>query len=362
MKSTLATHWLCLSIAAVCSFLAFRLDLLVWQRQAHSAGSIASGDFLSFQRDTQAMLRHALATVQLPYPPPFFLLSAPFSSLPALPGYLAWLTAGLLALTLAARYLQLGWGKSAFGLISPPALYCLTMGQSGLFVSAALLLALGLAGSQPILAGIAAGCLIIKPQFGLLLPVCFLAARNWRSFWAAGITVALLCLLATICFGPGAWPIFLERNIPGASVLLTAPAGQWQYTMVTVFMLCRSLGAPLALAGAVQAAITLAALFGTWRLWAPGAAASTAERLAASLFLTILATPYAYIYDLPALAFALIILAQEQRQAWPAIALFWFFTGFYGALSMFFFLSGALFIGTILAVIWPRGGRIKAPA
>lgn len=173
MKVSRTAAWLCLAIAAACNLLALRLDLAVWHRQALSVGSVASGDFLSFQRGAQAMLHHAISANYLPYPPPFFLLSAPFSYMPALPGYVAWLVSGMLALALAARYFQLGWWGIALGMLSPPMLYCIVMGQTGLFVSTALLLAVGLAGSQPILAGVAAGCVVIKPQFGLLLPSAF---------------------------------------------------------------------------------------------------------------------------------------------------------------------------------------------
>ncbi|MDR3505822.1 MAG: glycosyltransferase family 87 protein [Acidocella sp.] len=362
MKASQAVAWLCLALAAACNLLALLLDLSVWHRQALLVGSVASGDFLSFQRGAQALLHHAIPADHLPYPPPFFLLSAPFSYIPSLPGYFAWVFAGMLVLALAARHFQLGWWSIVLGMLSPPALYCTVMGQTGLFVSAVLLFALGLAESQPILAGIAAGCLVIKPQFGLLLPVCFLAARNPRAIWAGGMTVTLLCLLATALFGFSAWRMFFGQNLPAASGLLTAHAGRWQYTMVTVFMLCRSLGASLHVAGVVQAFVSAAAALGAWWLWSPGKAIGAAEKVAATLFLTVLATPYAYIYDLSALAFALLILAKERRQVWPAIALFWSFSGIYAVLSTFFFLSGALFIGAVLIAIWPRGGKIMASA
>jgi hypothetical protein len=176
------------------------------------------------------------------------------------------------------------------------------------------------------------------------------------------MTVALLSLVATAVFGFGAWRMFLGQNLPAASGLLTAHAGQWQYTMVTVFMLFRSLGASLLVAGGVQAFVSAATAFGAWWLWSPGKGIDATEKIAATLFLAVLATPYAYIYDLPALAFALLILAKERRQVWPVTALFWSFTGIYAVLSTFFFLSGALFTGAILVAIWPRGRKITALA
>jgi hypothetical protein len=362
MVASRVVAWFCLAIAAACNLLAVRLDLSVWHRQELSTGSIASGDFLSFRHAAQAIFNHQIAAEHLPYPPPFFLLSAPFAYMPALPGYLAWLFAGMLVLALAARYLRLGWTGIVLGMLSPPALYCIVMGQTGLFVSAALLFALGLAESQPILAGVAAGCLIIKPQFGLLLPICFLASRNLQAIWSGGTTVVLLCLLPTALSGFDAWHMFFCQNLPAASGLLTATAGRWQYTMVTVFMLCRSLGGSLYMAGLLQAFVSSAAALGAWWLWSPGKAISAAEKIAATVFLVVLATPYAYIYDLSALAIALLILVKERQQTWPAAALFWSFTGIYVVLSTFFFLSGALFIGAILTAIWPRDAKVTGTA
>jgi hypothetical protein len=345
----------CIALIVVSNLLAIMFDLAVLRRRGNDGRGTVPGDFASFRLDAMAVLHH-LPADYLPYPPPFLLLSTPFSLVPPLPGYIAWVFAGLFSLIAVTYGLSFRLGAIIMGLVSVPTLYCIVMGQTGLFVSAALLLSLGLAEAQPVIAGIAAGCVIIKPQFGLLLPVCFLAARNWRAFAAAAATVGVLCLLSGLIFGLDVWSVFFPHHVSGAQSLLAAPwPSAFEYTMITVFMLCRSLGASAHAAAIFQALACICAAFACWRLWLPGRSAGLG-RTAAMLCLIMLATPYAYIYDLPALAFVLAEYAARHRPAGLAVmALFWFFTGAYPLFSTFWFLPGAIFITLILLMLrWPR--------
>jgi hypothetical protein len=340
--------------------LALAFDAMVLARHWHTDGSVIPGDYLEFRQNALATAAHLQAD-SLPYPPPFLLLTTPFSWLPPAPGYIAWTIAGLACLIIAAKVLGFRPGAMLLGAVSVPALYCVLMGQTGLFISAALLLSLGLVETQPILAGIAAGCLIIKPQFALLLPVCFLALGNKKAFFAAAATVAILCGFPIIFFGLHVWQVFFFRHVGGAQSLLAAPwPALFEYTMVTVFMLCRSLGASLHVASIVQIFSTVMAAALCWRLWRGGGQGQL-ERMVITLCLIMLATPYAYIYDLPALALALAEYAARQRPyGLGAAALFWFFTGIYPLFSTFLFLPGAAFIAALCLLI-NFAGRYKAP-
>ena len=97
----------------------------------------------------------------------------------------------------------------ALGLLSPPNLYCMAMGQTGAFVSALLLAALSLTPRQPFAAGLAAAGIVIKPHFGLLMPICFLAARQYRAVLAAAFGLLILCLLPLALVDPQIWTVFL---------------------------------------------------------------------------------------------------------------------------------------------------------
>jgi len=353
----------CIAVILLSGLVAMLLDWQVVHRQILESGSIVPGDQFSF-RDNAAMVTHHMVgapvatAAGLPYPPPFLLLSVPLSWFGPLAGYVGWILAGNLALILAARALRLPWAAVALGLASPANLYCMAMGQTGLFVSAFALLALGLAERAPVLAGIAAGCLIIKPQFGLLLPVCYLASRNWRAFGAAAATVAVLCALPALWFGAGVWREFFVHPVTSAPVLLDAAwPNKFQYTMVTVYMMCRSLGAGFGVAYAAQGVASLAAVVLAWVLWRGEGGLG---RLAVTLCLAALATPYAYTYDLAALGMTLAGFAWSRGGGLAPVALFWVFTGFYVFFSTFWFLTGALCLAGI-AVLVEVSGRFSEP-
>jgi len=338
---------------------------VVFDWHAHLAsvaryGGAAPGDFLTFRGNAILAARihaHIVPVSPLLYPPPFLLFTTPVSLLPPVPGYIAWIAVSSICLVLAAKISGLTWPQIGLGLLAPPNLFAALMGQSGILVSAFLVAALGLAKSRPILAGIAAGALIIKPQFGILLPVCFLASRNWRAMGAAALTVAVLSLLATLCFGKEVWQSFEMRHIADAQNMLLQPwRAEFQLTMITPFIMLRSLYASLHIAGAAQLLVSISACFACWRLWRLDIA--PLERLAPTLCLIALTTPYAYIYDIPCLGFALAALAfgsWARPQALWALALLFAFTCLYAIISVFFISTGALFMIAILILAWPYG-------
>src|SRR5262249_22159756 len=87
------------------------------------------------------------------------------------------------AIAFPAVFINLGHGQNGF----------LTAGLFG-----AALVALP---QRPLLSGVLFGLLAYKPQFGLLIPVALLAAGQWRTVLAAGITVLALAGAAAIAFG-----------------------------------------------------------------------------------------------------------------------------------------------------------------
>lgn len=357
---------LCLIALAASTCLAVALDWAVLQHRILESAAGIPADLESFRRNAEFATR-SLSNVSgkidfLPYPPPFLLLSVPMSWLPPKVEFFAWTFAGAALLVYSARLLRLPWLAIGLGLLTQPTLYCMTMGQTGMFVSAGLILSLGLAETQPVIAGIAAGCLIIKPQFGLLLPVCFLASRNWRAMAAAAATVFGLCALPAMLFGFSVWHTFLNHDVATDHSLM-APAWPqgYQYTMVTVFMLLRSLGAGMNLASFVQIVASLGAAGACWWLWRRGANFDRLARLAATLCLVICATPYAYIYDLPALAVALAGCATKPH--WRSIipiTILGVFTSIYVFFSAMWFLPGAIVLVSILLLVWPENFVVPA--
>src|SRR5260370_28092721 len=65
-------------------------------------------------------------------------------------------------------------------------------GQNGFLTGALLGGSLLCLERQPVLAGILIGCLSYKPQFGILLPVALIAARQWRGVRRAPVSTRVL--------------------------------------------------------------------------------------------------------------------------------------------------------------------------
>jgi hypothetical protein len=297
------------------------------------------------------------------YPPPFLMVIAPLAWLNPLWSYVLWSGAGIALLALAGRAVKLSWPAICLGLAVPANLYCLAIGQTGAIISAFLVLSLGLAGTNPVLAGIIAGGLIVKPQFAVLLPVCYLASRNWRALSAAAASTLTICLLTTLCFGPGVWLHFLTVETGTARNVLNLPWPQpFQGIMISMFMSARSLGAGLRLAYAAQALTTLAAAGAAWFLWSRDRAIAPNLRLLLTLCLVPLATPYAYIYDIPGVAILLAgFTAQKQwRNLLPLTALF-LFTSLYIVIAMVSFLTGGLLLAMLVIYVWQNIEPIRRP-
>lgn len=258
------------------------------------------------------------------YPPSMLLVSVPLAQLPLLASYLLW-TAG----TLLLLYLVLAWsGVSRLAalvtVLSPGALNNVVFGQTGALTASLLLGALLLAGRRPVQGGMLAGLLTVKPQFGVLLPVCFVAARYWRAIAAAAAAALFLVLATSALFGWDVYPLFFTQTAPLMRSIMEADFPQpYHANAVTVFLSMRALGAGLGLAYAIQGIAAAICCLLCWRMWrAP--VADPHLRVAATACLALLATPYGYTYDMVVLSFAAAVLL--ERSGWrlrPLLLLCW---------------------------------------
>jgi hypothetical protein len=163
-----------------------------------------------------------------------------------------------------------------------------------------------------VLAGILIGCLSYKPQFGILLPVALIADRQWRAFAGAAVTIAVLVGITIVAFGidpwvmlPGAW-LAQKTTVLSADTLSDA---NWT-RLQTVYGLVRELYGSAFLAALMQFATTIGLVFLVWWVWRSSARyALKAATLAAA---ALIATPYAYIYDLAIVAVPVAFLADDQ--------------------------------------------------
>jgi hypothetical protein len=289
------------------------------------------------------------------YPPTVLLPAAAVSLVPLAPGYYVFSALLLAPSVWLLRRAGLAWWCIGAGLCGPAAMWNLYLGQFGLLCGALLVAGLAGMGARPLRAGFSLALLCIKPQYALLVPVAVLASRRWRVM-LVGIAGLVLLLALSLVFGTGAWAAYLGPGRAASAALLAQPFGPgYQMMGISMFWMARSLGASLGLAAATQAAATLAAALGTWRLWrAPDS--GPIRRLAITVLLTLLASPYGFTDDLAIYSVLLPALARRGA-AWRNAGLAWLWV--LPALApklvpVFGFLPTPLLLLSALALAWQK--------
>jgi hypothetical protein len=262
------------------------------------------------------------------YPPTMLLLSAPFAQLPLSAAYLVWTFGTLLTLWLALRGSGIAIPVAVATVLSPSACVDIIFGQTGALTAALFLGGMLLIDRRPILAGILIGLLTVKPQLGLLIPICLIAAGRWRVLAAATVMTVALIVATGILFGWDVFSLYLEKTAPLMRAVLEAPFPKpYQANGITVFLAVRTLGASVTFAYAIQALAALAAAWVTWKVWRR-AEGDLTLRTALVACLALLATPYGYSYDMVAYSFAtILLLACGGWRLKPAPLLCWLWPG-----------------------------------
>jgi len=251
-----------------------------------------------------------------PYPPTFFLILAPFTVLPYPYGFIAWDIATLLGLIVVVYLIVRGPPAIALVLASPFTMWNFLAGQNGFLTGSLLGASLLFLERQPVLAGVFIGGLTYKPQFGILLPVALAAARQWRAFASAAATAAMFAGLSIVVFGSEVWEALPRQLAAQTGEVLRAggtddPAAEWGYIQ-TVYGVVRDLHGGAALAWLVQGTATAGAAIIVWLVWRSSVRyALKAATLAAAV---LIATPYAFAYDMAAIAVPVAFLAKDQMR------------------------------------------------
>lgn len=315
--------------------------------------------FLAFRR---AMFMPGADQMPWIYPPPTLLVLMPVSFLPFESGFLVWSLCLTVFAALFLRLAGLPWLVIAAALASPAALWNYELGQFGAVMGAAL--AGGLLLADRAGGGVLLALLAIKPQAALLAPVALLSGRHWRAFVTCTVAVLVILVLTTSLLGWTGWRDFMTDGLAVSRAFINRPlsdSGAAPFG-VSVFWMLRSFGAGLAAAYAGQAAAAIMAAALTWRLWRL-AAGGPVERMAVTVFLALLATPYGYTDDMVAWSVALAVLA--WRRGWRIDlldALLWLWP----AIAPQVYLKSGLSFSPLLALaavlrFWPwlRGGDAK---
>jgi Glycosyltransferase family 87 len=248
-----------------------------------------------------------------PYPPILFLVMAPLAVLPYITAFLGFQAVTLLGGIAVVFLIVRRPAAIALLLASPFSVVNVAQGQTG-FLRASLVGAALLAlERRPVLAGVFIGCLTYKPQFGILIPVALVAARQWRALASAVITAAFLAGVSIAAFGTVPWEAFPRELLDLASgilVLLPSTGTSVWPVVQSIHGLVRALHGSEALASLAQGCTTAGVAMIVWLVWrSPVRYPLKAALLSAA---TSIATPYGWVHDLTVIAVPVAFLARDQ--------------------------------------------------
>ncbi|MCU1300050.1 MAG: hypothetical protein JWQ87_334 [Candidatus Sulfotelmatobacter sp.] len=317
------------------------------------AGNIKGTDFLHFytlgslalahrgpdlynMEAQSALLAHvvptAVGTVYLPlYPPQVSLFFAPYARLPYVSALLLWLSLSSLIYVLCCYAIWRacpnlrGEGLTVFILAAAfPAFWQLiSWGQTSALALACFTAAyFALRAKRELIAGLALGFLIFKPQLAVAATIVFVVTFRWKIIFGAILSAAAQLIAATLYYGPGplrAWVNMLFK-VPSLLPLLEPRPYQTHSlrTFWTILIPWHSLCVVLY----VIAALLVSALaVACWRSHIP-----LRLRYSALLLATVLLAPHLTVYDLVILAPAFLflsdwIVSQLNHSATPTLKL-----------------------------------------
>ena len=251
-----------------------------------------------------------------PYPPIFLFAVLPLGLLPYFWSYAVAMIGSMAGLIAAA------WRKPtalfiAALLTSPAAVVNFLYGHNGFFSAALFAGGARLLRDRPIAAGVLFGLLCYKPQLALAVPVALLAARAWTTLASAALTALFASLASLAVFGVRAWQDWLAF-LPFFSKTVLAHGDEFFAKMSSLTPALLRIGVPFPATMAVQFVVAAAVLVALWLAFRRGARGSAAGAML--LAAPFLVTPYAYSYDLPLVAVAVLWLGGElfERGARPA--------------------------------------------
>jgi alpha-1,2-mannosyltransferase len=255
------------------------------------------------------------------YGPQASLLFAPLAALPYGAALALWLIVSALLYGLSCYAIwktcsnlqREGWLVLLLALAYPPLFHLIVWGQTSALALACFTAAyLALRANRKFLAGLAIGCLMIKPQLGLAAAFIFVAARE-RRVVAGAIVSASANLLA-------GWTYY------GTPVMQTYFAQLWQspglmpqleprlYQTHSLRALWALLLPWPSVAFWMYASSSVAVLYVSYVCWKSGALLSL--RFSALLLATALVSPHLTVYDLVILAPAFLLLADWAEGRW----------------------------------------------
>jgi alpha-1,2-mannosyltransferase len=299
------------------------------------AGNLKGTDFLHFYTLGSLALTHRgadlynmnvqsqLAAQRVPaaagirylpvYPPQVSLLFAPFARLSYPCALILWLTLSSLIYGLCVYTLwricpnlrNYPLTVLILALAFPAFWHLIAWGQTSALALACFTLAFfALRAQRELLAGLALGCLMFKPQLGLAAAVIFVDTRRWKVIAGALLSALAQLAAAWIYYGPDSLRAWIQMLSRFSSLLPLLEPKLYQTHCLRTFWTMLLPWPNLALALYILTALlTLALAARCWR-----SSLSLPLRYSAVLLATVLVAPHLTVYDLVVLAPAFLLL------------------------------------------------------
>jgi len=255
------------------------------------------------------------------YGPQASLLFAPLAALPYGTALALWLIVSALLYGLSCYAIwktcsnlqREGWLVLLLALAYPPLFHLIVWGQSSALALACFTAAyLGLRADRNFLAGLAIGCLMIKPQLGLAAAFIFVAARERRVVAGALVSALANMLPGWAFYGTPVLRSYFAQL--GHSPELMRQLEPRLYQTHSLRALWALLLPWPQVAFWMYAASAVAVLYVAYRCWE--GVASLELRFSVLLLATVLVSPHLTVYDLVILAPAFLLLADWAEGKW----------------------------------------------
>ncbi|MCE4224667.1 DUF2029 domain-containing protein [Methylobacterium sp. C25] len=237
------------------------------------------------------------------YPPFSLLLLWPFAQLPYFAALAAWtllLFGAFAAVTLSQVAASERLRALLLLFLSPACLINTIGGQNGFLTGFLLVGGLLALERRPWLAGVLFGMLTYKPHLGLVLPFVLIAIGAWRTIASASLTAIALAGISAAVFGLEPWRAYFTTVSAFQFAILERFEGFFTYMMASVYAGARTFGLSSHVAFALQAAVSLPVLAAT--VWGARRSQDARQRTTLVVCAVPLLTPYAFNYDLTAVA------------------------------------------------------------
>ncbi|WP_411816859.1 glycosyltransferase family 87 protein [Hyphococcus sp. DH-69] len=309
----------------------FILQLLLARNLVTPAGTPVGGDFAAFWTAAKAMAAGEMTAIYDPvtfeawlnriapaqerwglswqYPPTYFFVIGFLAYLPYGLGYAVWTGGSIAALAASAHASGLRHWPLVAVIFSPVAFHTAVTGQNGFLTAALFLGATLLPDKRPVVAGLCAAMLTVKPQLGVLLPFAFMAGGHWRAFSVAAMGAVALGVASYLAFGIAPWAAFFESVLGTTSRISTGELPLFK--MPTLYAGLAMIGLPKSLALAAHILVALMAIAATVFVWRNSR--SPALKAAVVCCGAFFVAPYAYYYELIIIAVPLALLAKDEN-------------------------------------------------